>query len=266
MTAALYTPTGDGATYRSGPLTVGPWGAGLQHGGAPSALLAREFERLPGAWPFTVTRLTIEILGPVPVADVTVDARVVRTGRSVELAEAELSAGGRIALRARAWRIRQTNVELPDDLPAVEAPPPLPSEDTPLPESWTAPLMSTMQMRFVRGDWREPGPGTVWARLTIPVVAGEEPSPLQRLMVLADCGNGISNSLPPSRFVFINPDLSIHLARYPEGEWICLDATTTVDRHGFGLAASKLYDQQGLVGHGAQALFIATRDLRADNA
>jgi hypothetical protein len=263
VTDALYTPAGDGSTYHSGPLTVGPWGADLQHGGPPSALLVREFERLEGAWPFTVVRHTVEILGPVPVTDVRVEARVVRSGRSVEMVEGELTAGGRVALRARAWRIRQADLDLPPDALGGAPAPPMPAEDTALPDSWTAPLITAFQMRFVHGGWRDPGPATVWARLRPALVDGEEPTPLQRLMVLADSGNGISNALPPSRFVFINPELTVHLSRYPEGEWMCLEASTVADPHGFGLAYSQLYDERGLVGRGAQSLFLGPRDLRA---
>jgi hypothetical protein len=35
------------------------------------------------------------------------------------------------------------------------------------------------------------------------------------------------------------------------------------DPHGFGLAYSQLYDERGLVGRGAQSLFLGPRDLRA---
>jgi hypothetical protein len=114
-------------------------------------------------------------------------------------------------------------------------------------------------MRFPPGSWNEPGPATAWGRLRVPLVAGEEPSGLQRLMVLADCGNGVSNSLPIEDWLFINPDLTVHLGRYPRGEWLCLDATTTADAHGFGVATSTLYDQAGAVGYGAQSLFIGHR-------
>lgn len=256
VTTALYTPTGDRSTYHSGPLTVGPWSPTLQHGGPPSALLIREFEHLPAAWPFVIVRHTVEILGPVPVADVTVSSRVARAGRSVELVEAELSAGGRVALRARAWRIRTSELDLPEAALGVAPPPPMPAEDTVLPDTWTAPLITALQMRFVAGGWREPGPATVWARLSVPLVDGEDPTPLQRLLVLADSGNGVSNALPPSRYVFINPELTVHFSRQPQGEWMCLEAQTTIDPAGFGLATSTLYDERGRVGQGAQSLYI----------
>jgi hypothetical protein len=116
-----------------------------------------------------------------------------------------------------------------------------------------------MELRFVAGSWTEPGPATAWGRQRLPLVDGADPSGLQRLMALADCGNGISSALPIADWLFINPDLTVHLSRYPTGEWLCLEASTTADRRGFGVAASTLYDTAGRVGHGAQSLFIDRR-------
>ena len=83
-----------------------------------------------------------------------------------------------------------------------------------------------MEFRFVAGGFLEPGPATVWLRMRQPLVAGEEPSPLQRLLVAADVGNGISASLDYRRYLFINVDLTVHLERMPVGEWVCVDALT----------------------------------------
>ena len=45
-----------------------------------------------------------------------------------------------------------------------------------------------------------------------PLVAGEEPSPLQRVLIAADAGNGVSAALDWRRYLFINTDLSVHLS------------------------------------------------------
>jgi hypothetical protein len=259
VTDAFYLPTADPDRFLATDHTGGPWDAGLQHGGPPSALLARAAEREPASWPSTVVRMAVEILGPVPVGEVAVTSELVRSGRSVEMIEAELRAGGRVAVRARAWRIRQTELELPTAVEASSETPPLPAEDTAYPEAWPGGFMHAMQMRFPKGSWEVPGPATAWGRQRFPLVAGEEPSGLQRLMVLADCGNGVSTSLPIADWLFINPDLTVHLARYPEGEWLCIDAATTADPRGFGVATSTLYDAGGTVGYGAQSLFIGPR-------
>ncbi len=81
----------------------------------------------------------------------------------------------------------------------------------------------------------------MWGRMRHALVRGEEPTGLQRILVLADSGNGVSSVLPGTDWAFINPELTVHLAAEPQGEWLCLDAQTSLDARGFGLAASRLY-------------------------
>ena len=258
MEQAFYIPTSEPDVFTSTRATVGPWDPTLQHGGPPSALLARAAETTPAAWPGTLVRMAVEILGPVPQAEVTVRSTVTRTGRSVELIEAELIAGGRTAATARAWRIRADELNLPDTVPVNEPAPALPPAGDPV-QVFGAPFLQVMELRAAEGSWLEPGAASCWFRQQIPLVAGEEPTGLQRLMAVADCGNGLSNVLPLEGWMFINPDLTVHLERYPAGEWICLDAATAIDPHGFGLARSTLYDVDCAVARGAQSLFVTAR-------
>jgi hypothetical protein len=259
VTSAFYLPISDDGRYLATEHTGGPWDPTKQHGGPPSALLARAAELEPSAGPSTVVRMAVEILGPVPVGEVTIASHVARAGRSVELVEAELCAGGRVAVKARAWRIRRADLELPSTKPAPVPPPLMPAEDGPGPPDWPGGFLQALQLRFSTGSWSQPGPATAWGRLRMPLVDGEQPSGLQRLMVLADCGNGVSSSLPIADWLFINPDLTVHLSRYPRGEWMCIEAATTVDPQGFGVAVSTLYDADGRVGNGAQSLFVDAR-------
>jgi hypothetical protein len=259
VATAFYLPTADDDRFLATDATGGPWDPAMQHGGPPSALLARVAERTPSELPSTVVRMAVEILGPVPVGEVAVSSHVSRSGRSVELIEAELSAGGRVAVKARAWRVRVADLDLPAIVAGPIGTPPMPAVDTDYPGPWPGGFLRALQLRFCVGGWDEPGPATAWARQRVPLVEGEEPSGLQRLMVLADCGNGISSALPITDWLFINPDLTVHLSRYPTGEWLCLEAATTADQLGFGVATSTLYDAHGRVGHGAQSLFIAQR-------
>jgi len=111
----------------------------------------------------------------------------------------------------------------------------------------------------VRGHFTEPGPATAWARLRYPLVADEETSPLERVLAVADSGNGLSGELDITRWHFINPELTVHLHREAAGEWICLDAQTAISAGGAGLATSVLSDQAGQIGVGAQSLLISPR-------
>jgi hypothetical protein len=199
----------------------------------------------------------------VPVAELDVTSSVLRPGRSVELVQAEIGRAGRVAARATGWRIRRTEHTLPS-LPAVhedvrdEPVPAFPADVLELPDEWRGGYIRSMEWRVAEGSWTEPGPAKVWGRMRYPLVAGEEPSGLQRVLTIADSGNGVSSVLPMSWF-FINTDLTVHLAAEPTGEWICLDARTRVDPGGFGLASSRLFDRERLVARGAQALYIGPR-------
>jgi hypothetical protein len=101
-----------------------------------------------------------------------------------------------------------------------------------------------------------PGPCRAWFRLRVPVVAGEDPTPAQFAMVVADSGNGAGSALQFGRYGFVNPELSVHLARQPRGEWLCLDAGTVLGDAGAAVADSRLWDGGGLVGTSTQGLLV----------
>lgn len=263
MPDAFYLPLGDDR-YASTKDTVGPWSPDFQHGGPPCALLARAIELCEPAPGMLLSRFTAEFLRPVPVAELAVSARVARGGRRVQLVEAELAADGHPVLRARGWRLRQ---ERPDGLLATppDPPPALPAGNTglagpvrPVP-GFESGYSAAMEWRFAAGVTEAPGPATVWGRQRVLLVDGEQPSPVQRVAAVADSGNGVSWELPLDRWTFANIDLTIHLVRPPEGEWICLAARTQIDPGGVGLATSTLYDSGGRIGRGAQSLLIAPR-------
>lgn len=253
---AFYLPLGD-ERWRATPHTTGPWGAGFQHGGPPSALLGRAVEQCQPREDMLVARMTVEILGAIPAAELEVRARVIRPGRSVELVEATLSAAGRDVARAQAWRILRTTQEVASrQLPA----PPLPAESTPITApGWDGGFLSAVEWRFGEGGFGQPGPAAAWTRLRRQLVPDEPLSPLQRVLAAADCGNGISGELDLRDWHFINPELTVHLHREAVGEWVCLAAQTAISPGGVGLATSLLSDLDGGIGVGAQSLMVAPR-------
>ena len=160
--------------------------------------------------------------------------------------------------QATAWRVLRTDAHtVPDRHPQ---PPPLPDTGgfSP-PEGWVDGYLSAVEWRYARGSFLTPGPAATWTRLRHPLVGDEEPTGLQRVMAVADSGNGASGELDLRRWMFINPELTVHLHREPEGEWVCLDASTTISHGGVGLATSVLSDLSGPVGVGAQALLVTSR-------
>jgi hypothetical protein len=203
-----------------------------------------------------------EILRPVPIGVVRIESRVLRPGRKVQLVEASLSGEAGELMQATAWLLRKAELDLPEGAVADDAPPPEPEQGwTPefFPTGQNAGYHTAMEWKAVAGAFLEPGPATVWMRMRHPLVAGEEPTPLQRALIAADVGNGISAVLDYRDYVFINVDLTVHFERMPEGEWVCVDAITRPQPSGIGTAESVLSDQRGRIGRAAQSLLIAQR-------
>ncbi|AXB42982.1 thioesterase family protein [Amycolatopsis albispora] len=255
---AFYEPLGDGR-FAPTEHTAGPWSPGAQHFGPPSALLVRSLEEVPAARESRLARVTVEILGPAPLTELTVRSRLERPGRSVELLSAELSAGEKVVARASAWRLVTSDSSEVVAGGAEPLPPPERAEPAGWPEHWLGGYLDAMEWRAVRGSMIDPGPATVWVRQRVALVGGEKPSPLQRLFAVADSGNGVSNYLDPRRWWFINSELTVHIQREPAGEWIGLDARTVVGPDGIGTATSRLHDPGGQVATGAQALLVRPR-------
>jgi hypothetical protein len=113
-----------------------------------------------------------------------------------------------------------------------------------------------MDIRFAGGTDYGTGPALAWFRLAHPLVAGEAPSPLQRVVAAADFGNGVSRVLDFDRHLFVNTDLTVHLHRDAVGEWVLIDAATVADPVGAGLASSRIHDEGGAIGLAAQTLFV----------
>ena len=261
---------------------TGPWSPDVMHGGPPSALLVRACEQAAAlspadpsehAAPLSALRASIDFLAPVPVGPLTVRSRVLRGGRRITLTEAELWARGRQVLHARTWLLR-TDAGLDAGLDA--APPhagplaptdrdgkngpalPDPSACPPALTRWSFPYARALEWRRVSGDPDGPGDAAAWVRSRLPVLAGETPSGLQRAVLVADSGNGISAALDWARWSFVNVDLAVHLARPLRGEWVLLDAHSQYGR-GSGLATSLLSDRTGPVGRAAQTLLVSAR-------
>lgn len=256
---AFYVRRGD--AFAATELTRGPWDRDSQHAGPPCALLGRALDRAGDLAGARIARVTFEILRPVPIAALECSAAVVRPGRSVELIEGALSHEGKDLIRARAWRIRTAAVTL-EPPPAAQPPPPGPQQGEArdyFPVAWDAGFHTAMEVRFLSGGYAEPGPARVWMRMRDALVEGEEPSALDRLLVAADAGNGVSAPLDIRRYLFINADLSVAVSRLPAGEWVCLDAVTYAEPDGVGLSDSALFDESGPIGRASQSLLVAER-------
>src|SRR5215212_2308526 len=148
--------------FRATELTRGPWDPGLQHAGPPAALLGRAMERHGDRPGMQMARITLDIVRPLPIAELRVTTRLLRGGRSLELVEAALEAGRTVPF---------------------------------FPTGQDVGYHTAMEARFVAGSFLELGPATVWMRMRHPLLPDEPPSPLCRVLIAADSGNGVSAAL-----------------------------------------------------------------------
>ena len=86
------------------------WGTQVQHGGPVAGLLTRAMDRLALNSGFRISRISVDIMGAVPMAPVAVTAWLERPGSRVQLLVSEMrdaSTGsqGRLLARASAWRL-----------------------------------------------------------------------------------------------------------------------------------------------------------------
>jgi acyl-coenzyme A thioesterase PaaI-like protein len=257
---AFYLPEGD--RFRATEATRGPWSAEHQHGGPSSALLARalELDAKQSSLPLRPIRMSVAFHRPIAIDIFRVSVEPVREGKKVRVARAYLTdANGRAVATAEALFMRRADVGVP-------ATPGSPPRTPDLCAAYELPFFKSsvgyhtaMEMRLLGGSFGT-GQMALWMRMRVPVVPGETPSALQRVVCAADSGNGASGALDTANYTFLNPDLTVSLARELVGEWVGLDATTRFGADGIGLAESGLLDVEGYVGRGLQSLIIERRE------
>lgn len=245
----------------SAPACGGPWSPELQHGGPPNALLVRLAEQLAaaasGRTDLVAVRIAAEFLTPVPVAPLTVTARLLRLTRGAALVWGQLAAFGQPCLQARVWLMVENG---PAPAPQSSDRPAAADDPSELADFDMDgfPYAEHMEWRVVSGKAREPGPASTWVRARVPLLAGERPSTLQRLALIADSASGISSLLDWDTWSFANIDLDIHVVRQSQDDWVLMEATSVLGA-GVGLARSSLSDRAGLLGAGQQTLLVRSR-------
>ena len=165
----------------------------------------------------------------------------------------------KLVMSAEALALAMVELDLGTERPQMDEPSPADSTPVQFPFQDSEPgYAAAMELRFGRGGFGE-GDVMAWMRMRVPLFEGASPSPLERVLVAADSGNGVSQRVNPFEFTFMNPDLAVTLHRPAEEDWIGLAARTDFDATGTGTADSRLYDQRGPIGRGVQTLLIRKR-------
>jgi len=249
-TPAFFKRAGEG--FAPTELALSPWSAKALSGAAVGALLAVLIDEAVDHAQLHVARLTIDILGEVPLQRLTGRVNHIRPGRRQDILAAELLIDDRVVARATALRLR-----------AAASPVAMPRSAFPAPEQVAQqpfkvdrPLLRATRARPIRGGLHEPGPGTMWVAFDVQVVGGVPLSPLARATILGDFGSGVGSALHRSHWNFANVDITLHLLRCPEGEWVLVDSATESAGTGYALTRCLFADCHGIYGRGFQTLFV----------
>jgi len=231
----------------------GAWNPHEQHMAPVSGVLVHCLENYQPRADLHTARISFDILGLIPGGEFDVLTSVVRPGRTIELVQAELVAGGRTAVRATAWRLQRSDTSSISAVEDERMPGPDAGTPTTLPE-WPGGYIESIELRVL--DGHKPGRGRAWLRTSHPLLATETVSDLARLIGLVDTSNGIATRVTPGQngYAFPNVDLQVHLYREPEGEWLGLQNSVTFGADGVGLTSTVLHDLQGPFGRSEQIL------------
>ena len=257
---AFFLSNGDG--YEATILCRGPWDDASSHGGPVTALIGREVERFDPDPELVTVRLTVELLRPVPIGQLRLEATTARSGKRVRIVTVSVLAEGVEVARASVLRIRRVAGDAPTSRPVEGIGFATPDEAPTAP--WLLHLdrigiMHGLEVRAAAGSAAELGPATYWFRVTTPLVDDEPVTALTTALIAADFGNGISSVVSIETHLFINPDLTIYLHRLPEGEWVANEAVTWMEPGGLSVAEATLSDLRGPIGRATQSLYVAAR-------
>ncbi|EEE39095.1 hypothetical protein RKLH11_2941 [Rhodobacteraceae bacterium KLH11] len=236
----------------------GPWSADHCHAGPVSGLIARAAETEVGSEKM-LTRLTVDLLRPLPLAGLRVAAETTRHTRTLATTRVTVHDLDD-TLCATATTMHMVRRSL-GAVPNVDIPPPDLQDvvDGPFPIGEMRHDLKGFAhhcgIAYPRGGNQGAGPKTVWMR-TPPLLEGEGPSPIQALCPLADCGNGISWNAPTSEMGFMNTDLTVQIHREPVSDWLAAESVSHWQPSGVGMSQSVLFDTQGPVGTALQTLVL----------
>ncbi|MBO6225800.1 MAG: thioesterase family protein [Psychrobacter sp.] len=247
------------AHYQPTKHAQGAWNEHEQHMAPATGVLTAELNGYAPQDNMRIARISLDILGLIPLDDFTITTRCIRPGKTIELIEAVMSSRGRDAIIARAWRLMtqdtseiagiedQQSAHKPEDLSAWDGM-----------KGWPGGFIESV--RLVTDTQRRPGRGMIWITNDVEMVEGVPTDDLVHLLGMVDTANDVvprvGLGLSKLEWMFPNTDLQIHMHRAPRGRWLGIEAVQQYGDDGIGLTSAILHDTQGPFGRSEQILTI----------
>ena len=259
MTGSYYRRlAGQDQVFESTDFTRSNWTPEIQHGSPPLALLTKVIEEQLTGSGQRIGRLSLDILGAIPVAPLRVRVWADRPGKRISLWVAEMTpvADTRPVARVSAWALATTDTT---DAVTDRHPPLVEGPVVPLPDGWWDAKGYLESVDFRRQQDDSSGSRIFWMTSTVSLVDDEPTTALQRLAMVVDSANGVGSALDPRRYLFMNTDTVVHLHRIPTGDHVAVRARGSIGPDGIGVTTADVYDRGGFIGTSAQTLLVQRR-------
>ncbi|RYJ05890.1 MAG: thioesterase family protein [Actinomycetales bacterium] len=249
MTISFFTRDGD--DLLPAPLACSMWSDDQMHGVALSGALAWAAEGAlvaAGRTDLRPARWAVDLFKPARMAPCTLTTEIEREGRRICLVDVILSQDGERVARGTATFLKPSEttageVWSPADHPA---PPPLdvvpPAGDEP-----RAPYVKSSvdwSQNFL--EHQNADRKTSWST-SVPIVPDQPVTPFQAAASTAD-GTSMVTNWGSNGVEYINTDITMTLAREPDGIEIGLLATDRVEHDGIAVGTATVFDRSGALG------------------
>ncbi len=241
------------AHYRSTIHAQGAWNPHEQHMAPASGIIAAELEQFLPRSDLRIGRISFDIFGLIAFGDFSITTQIIRTGKTIELIEAEMRANGKTCIVARAWRmcIQDTSQIIGIEDQSVHHPESYDAWNGM--QRWSGGFIQSISARKDRSN--RAGKGLVWLNNDLEMIEGQIKSDFVHLIGMVDTANGtVPRQEGEFSWGFPNLDLQIHLYRFPTGKWLGLETVQQYGADGIGLTSSVLHDVQGPFGRSEQIL------------
>jgi hypothetical protein len=249
MTLSFFTGSGDDLVPAD--LARSLWGENQMHGVALSGALARGLERRVaelGRDDLRPARYTVDLFRPAAMTLCHTTTRVVREGRRLCLVDATLEQDGVPVARASGLFLKVGDPAAGDVWEPTGAPEPPPHDLAPPTDKLRVPLFASEGV-----GWEESfaahqngGRKTTW-QVGVPIVPEEIPSGFVVAASVADATSMVTN-WGSNGVEYINTDITLILARLPQGREIGLAATDRVSHDGIAVGTATVFDRSGRIG------------------
>lgn len=243
-------PTGHGDVLLPEPLACSMWSKDQMHGVALSGALAWAAERRlaeAGRTDLRPARWAVDLFRPARMVPCTLSAEIEREGRRICLVDVILSQDGERVARGTATFLQPSASTEGEVWEPGERPEP--------PAADIVPPATRPRAPYVRSsaDWSQDflahqnaARKATWST-AVPVVAGEPLTGFQAAAATADGASMVTN-WGTRGIEYINTDITLTLAREPDGVEIGLLATDRVEHDGIAVGTATVFDRRGPLG------------------